>query len=280
LSKVVYNSKESGLRPTAILSNLKAKQFKSCDNKLVITWYNKKQHTLVFQGQDGPALKEKLVKLVQDKLETKTDSPYRSASHDETKQATVAEVDSVSDDSLLAELDDIKHNLMVLKKQSEENTRSLSRNPQNQENMANKELWKQKERCEKLQATLCNKDMEINELKLKIASLETRASSAEQENDSLKLALKLIMQEKSDGQCQPQDNQIHDVTVAQGNSKRAAERQCHETKSNRKGKENSKRGTFAYHNRFQVLENTPETTTDKSNAEDGDGDDNPACLTI
>ena len=42
------------------------KQFKSCNSKLVITWYNKKQHTLVFQGQDGPVLKEKLVQLVQD----------------------------------------------------------------------------------------------------------------------------------------------------------------------------------------------------------------------
>ena len=205
------------------------KQFKSSNNKLVITWYNKKQHTLVFQGQDGPVLKEKLV---QDKLETKTDSADRSASHDEIKQTTDAEVDSVSEDSLLAELDDIKHNLMVLKKQVEENTRSLSRNPQNQDNITNKELWKQKERCEKLQATLCNKDMEINELKLKIASLETRASSAEQENNSLKLALKLIMQEKSDGQFQPQDNQIHEVTVPQGNSKSAAERQCHKTKPN------------------------------------------------
>ena len=255
------------------------KQFKSSNNKLVITWYNKKQHTLVFQGQDGPVLKEKLV---QDKLETKTDSADRSASHDEIKQTTDAEVDSASEDSLLAELDDIKHNLMVLKKQVEENTRSLSRNPQYQDNITNKELWKQKERCEKLQATLCNKDMEINELKRKIASLETRASSAEQENDSLKLALKLIMQEKSDGQCQPQDNQIHEVTVPQGNSKSAAERQCHKSKPNRKGKENSKRGTFAHHNRFQVLENTPETTTDGSNAEDGDRDrdDNPACLTI
>ena len=164
------------------------KQFKSCNNKLVITWYNKKQLTLVFQGQDGPVLKEKLVKLVQDKPETITHSPDRSTSHDEIKQTTDAGVNSVLEDSLFAELNDIKHNLMVLKKQVEENTRSLSRNPQNQENITNKELWKQKERCEKLQATLCNKDMEINELKLKIASLETRASSAEQENDSLKLA--------------------------------------------------------------------------------------------
>ena len=89
------------------------KQFKSCNNKLVITWYNKKQHTLVFQGQDGPVLKEKLVKLVKDKLETKTDSPDRSTSHDEIKQTTEAKVDSVLEDSLFAEVNDIKHNLMV-----------------------------------------------------------------------------------------------------------------------------------------------------------------------
>lgn len=101
------------------------------------------------------------------KLETKTDSPDRSTSHDEIKQMADAEVDSVLEDSLFAELNDLKHNLMVLKKKVEENTRSLSRIPQNQENITDKELWKQKERCEKLQATLCNKDMEINDLKLK-----------------------------------------------------------------------------------------------------------------
>ena len=37
------------------------KQFKSYNNKVVITWYNKKQHTLVFRGQNGPVLKVKLV---------------------------------------------------------------------------------------------------------------------------------------------------------------------------------------------------------------------------
>ena len=129
------------------------------NNKLVITGYNKKQHTLVFQGQHGPVLKEKLV---QDKLEMKTDSPDRSTSHDEIKRTSDAEVDSVLEDSLFAEVNDIKRSLMVLKKQVEENTRLLPRNPQNQENITNKELWKRKERCEKLQATLCNKDMEMN----------------------------------------------------------------------------------------------------------------------
>jgi len=54
---------------------------------------------------------------------------------------------------------------------------------------------------------------------MKIVSLETRASSVEQENDSLKLALKLIMEEKSVGERQQQTNQRYEVTAAQGNSK-------------------------------------------------------------
>lgn len=54
---------------------------------------------------------------------------------------------------------------------------------------------------------------------MKIMSLETRASSAEQENDSLKLALKLIMQEMSVGERQQQRNQSYEVTAPQGNSK-------------------------------------------------------------
>ena len=78
---------------------------------------------------------------------------------------------------------------------------------------------KQKGRCEKLQAALCNKDKEINVLEMKIMSLETRASSVEQENDSLKLALKLIMQEMSVGEHQQQRNQSYQVTAPQGNSK-------------------------------------------------------------
>ena len=78
---------------------------------------------------------------------------------------------------------------------------------------------KQKGRCEKLQVSICNKDKDINVLKMKIVSLETCVSSAEQENDSLKLALKLIIQEMSVGERQQQRNQSYQVTAPQGNSK-------------------------------------------------------------
>jgi len=77
------------------------KQFKSCNNKLVITWYFKKQLTLVFQGQDGPVLKEKLFKLVQDKPEIITDSPNRSTSHNENQQTTDDGEDSGSENLYL-----------------------------------------------------------------------------------------------------------------------------------------------------------------------------------
>ena len=140
---------------------------------------------------------------------------------------------------------------MILEKRVEANTRSLSINSLNQENTTNEELLKQKGRCEKLQATLYDKDKEINELKIKIESLETRAASAEQENDSLKLALKLIMQEKSEGERQMQKNQNFAEIVSQGKSKSETERQRHETKPNRKERENIQRNNITLQNRFQ-----------------------------
>ena len=59
---------------------------------------------------------------------------------------------------LLAELKDIKRSLLIMEKQVEANTRSLLINPQNQDNITNEEFIKQEEKCELLQATLCNKD--------------------------------------------------------------------------------------------------------------------------
>ena len=43
------------------------KSFKSDNNRLTITWYGGKQSTLVFQGKDGPSLKEHLVNFIQRK---------------------------------------------------------------------------------------------------------------------------------------------------------------------------------------------------------------------
>ena len=120
----------------------------------------------------------KLVKLVQDKPGTMPDSPN---SHNE--QRVVGGVDETGADfgaenSLLVELKDIKRSLLILEKQVEANTRSLLINPQKKYHITNEEFFTQKERCESLQATLCNKVEEANEMKIKIASLETRAALA------------------------------------------------------------------------------------------------------
>lgn len=72
------------------------KKFKSCNDKLVITWYFKKQLTL------GPFLKEKLFQLVQDKPEMTTDSSNRSTSQNENQQTTDNGADSGSENSLFA----------------------------------------------------------------------------------------------------------------------------------------------------------------------------------
>ena len=49
------------------------KQFKSTDKNLIINWYSKKQQTLCFQGRDGPTLNDRLVQLVQNMPEMRTD---------------------------------------------------------------------------------------------------------------------------------------------------------------------------------------------------------------
>lgn len=58
-----------------------------------------------------------------------------------------------AENSLLAELKDIKRSLLIMEKQVEANTRSLLINLQNQVNITNEEFIKQEEKCELLQAT-------------------------------------------------------------------------------------------------------------------------------
>ena len=56
------------------------KEFKSTDKNLIINWYSKKQQTLCFQGRDGPILKDRLVKLVQNMPGMTTNMPNLNTS--------------------------------------------------------------------------------------------------------------------------------------------------------------------------------------------------------
>ena len=115
----------------------------------MLTWYHKKQCTLTFQEKkEGPFCKDKWVNLIQDKPGTLSDLP--NSNNEQTLEQKIF---------LLAEKD-IKHSLTILEKQVEANTRSLSINPQNQDNITNEALF-ETERCKSLQATLYNKHEEI-----------------------------------------------------------------------------------------------------------------------
>ena len=101
---------------------------------------------------------------------------------------------------LVAEIEGIKLDLLILQKKVEANSSLLSTNCQSQEeNSLRAELLDYKERCEQLIMTICKKDKIVEDLEEKCLSLENRAATLAQENDSLRLVLNIIIQKKSEG---------------------------------------------------------------------------------
>ena len=68
------------------------------------------------------------------------------------------------------------------------------------ENASSSELLDYKKRCETLLSSVSKKDNAIKDLEEKCLTFESRVLSLEQENESLRLALTIIMQEKSDAE--------------------------------------------------------------------------------
>ena len=104
-----------------------------------------------------------------------------------------------------ADLEGLKLDLLILQKKVEENANPLSANIQKQEELivATKGI-DYKTRYEHLLSILRKKEKEIKELEEECLSFENRALSLEQENDSLRLALKIIVQEKNECDSRPQ----------------------------------------------------------------------------
>ena len=200
------------------------KQFKCSNGNVIINWYNKKQQTLNFQGRDGPALKDRLIELIHKKprktTETQDANSLSSSEQSFQPSTLLQETDSgqsnfqtsTDGESLLngsekrpnseiiADIEGLKLDLLILQKQVQENTKLLSmENIQKQDgNALGVELLDYKKKCEKLLSTISKKDNAINELEEKCLLLESRVLSLEQENDSLKLALTIITREKSE----------------------------------------------------------------------------------
>ena len=98
-----------------------------------------------------------------------------------------------------ANMEGVKLDLLILQKKVEENANLLSANIKKQEElMVATEGIDYKTRYEHLLSTLHKKEKKIEELEEKCISFENRALSLEQENDSLRLASKIIVQEKNE----------------------------------------------------------------------------------
>ena len=94
----------------------------------------------------------------------------------------------------MTEIEGLKLDLLILQKQVEEYT-----NAKNQDQNAScTKLLDYKNRCETLLFSVSKKDIAIKELEEKCLTFESCVLSLEQENDSLRLALTIIIQEKSE----------------------------------------------------------------------------------
>ena len=163
------------------------KQFKSNNKNLIINWYSKKQHTLCFQGRDGPTLKKRLVQLVQNMPEMTANMPESNTSTTavQTESQTMSP-STLSEDSyasgiqqesstkersystVSADIEGLKFDLPILQKKVEENANLLSANIQKQEELKiATEGIDYKTRYEHMLSTVRKKEKEIEELEEK-----------------------------------------------------------------------------------------------------------------
>ena len=166
--------------------------------------------------RDGPTLKDRLAQLVQNmpaemttntsdsntsttavQTESQTMSPF-TLSEDFIRQTPADREGQESNSMVSADIEGLKLDLLILQKKVEENANLLSANIQKQELMVATEGIDYKTRYEHLLSTLRKKEKVVEELEEKCLSFENRALSLEQENDSLRLALKIIVQEKNE----------------------------------------------------------------------------------
>ena len=191
------------------------KTFKSDNNRLTITWYRGKQSTLVFQGKDGPLLKEQLVNLFQRNEAQKpiddadsllsNSTALQSGGQGRKQQVMAAGEGSGLDNcgcnglscELFAEMEGIKLELVILQKQVEANTRSLSSNLQSEETIISEEL--QPLELARLRNENRALTQRLSDLENSYEPLKREARSILDENKSLVTALRLLNNEIDKG---------------------------------------------------------------------------------
>ena len=186
----------------------------------------------MFPGRDGPILRDRFVKLVQNmpgmttnmlnlntstvavQTESQTMSPSALSKGSYTNDIQQTSPGREGQESLLQErqysvmntdIEGLKLDLLILQKKVEENANLLPANIRKQEeHMVSAEGIDYKTRHDYLLSSLRKKEKDIEELEEKCLSFENRVLSLEQENDSLRLALQIIVQEKNECDSRPQ----------------------------------------------------------------------------
>ena len=227
-----------------------SKRFKSINANLSITWYHKKQNTLLFQGKDGNSLREKCILVCQMRGSSKPKSPIKAnerknillVSPDKptcpsvdinaktVDDATVTSApnspgyedkaktnsNSINTNSslltnchclcgaLAAELEGVKLDIVILQKGIDSIVDITTNQPSGisiEVSRLQRELLEEKDKTKQLEADLHlvvkERNNEVGDLKKTINSLENKIIKNEETNDSLRVALNLIMQDNN-----------------------------------------------------------------------------------
>lgn len=241
-----------------------SKKFKCNNLDIVVTWYHKKQQTLLFQGKSGYRLKEELINLIGsrvnaneettvEEVENKdvsspsilsSNSPFTIStvrSNDQIEPTGESKVDGHPADrfgslnlcscpcrELVAEIEGVKLDIAILQNQFERHEASTTKKNLHAElSSLNRELIDAKERCKILEGDISiivrKRVAEVKELNQVITSLTDNTAKIEEERDSLRLALQIIMEEKNETNVNP-NPQNHQTESKERDKQRALTR--------------------------------------------------------
>lgn len=198
-----------------------SKRFNCSNYDFTVTWYCKKQLTLLFQGRNGECLKQKLIAYVG---ETKVNnqsvqspcgqpsSPSLFSSDDDAVENSTEMVGGTIDRiksfekcacscrSLGVDVEGVKLDITILQREMKVVSSQLLNNEDCGDINMKDALFRAKERSKQLENDMCvivkERNFEVDKLNQTICSLNDEIRTIEEERDALRLALNLITDEK------------------------------------------------------------------------------------
>lgn len=217
-----------------------SKKFKCHNLDVIVIWYHKKQQTLTFHGKNGDCLRSELINLIESSnLANEQIKAEEVIGKDSMSSPTLIDTPEIGPNSeikrngflddgtaslrqcncpchgLTVEIEGIKLDIVILQNQFENQKACITNNTHAVTDLSslNKELVDSKERCMILENDIAvivrNRNDEVKELYETITSLTDKITKAEEERDSLRLALKIIMDEKNAQNANPASEVDH-----------------------------------------------------------------------